>query len=236
MRPRRPTLDRAARGASARAARRRPGRALLDLRLRPGRPAHRGHAGRGRERPVRRLLQPRCARAAREAALRGGPDLGRAREHRRPRRGGRRPERRPARLRHRALDARGARGQPRGRQPLRLRVPVAPRLGLGPRLQRRQRLGSAARRPAPASAASGSASSSTGSGEPGRTGSPTGSRSAFRRSSPIAPSAAGARCRSRRSRAAGRGPPSSEASTSTTTRGCSPRPGSPGDRDAGSSG
>ena len=50
-------------------------------------------------------------------------------------------ERRPARLRHRALDARGARRQPRGRQPLRVRVPVPPRLGLGPRLQRRQRLG-----------------------------------------------------------------------------------------------
>ena len=103
-----PTLPARAAGAgrSLRGRAPRAGRALLDLRLRADRPAHRRHARRRRERSVRDLLQPGGLRAARTPALRLQPDLDRAREHRRGRRGRAGARLQPADLRHRAGDAR----------------------------------------------------------------------------------------------------------------------------------
>ena len=103
-------------------------------------------------------------------------------------------ELRPGDLRRRALDGRRKhRGEPRAEEPLRLRLPVTPRLRLGPRLQQRAGLRDLPRRAARASADSASGWSSTGSGAPGRTDSGTASRSASPPSSPSAASGAAGR-------------------------------------------
>ena len=142
----------------------RAGRPLLDLRLRPDRPAHRGHHRRRRERPLRRLLQPRRHRAPQGAAVHVHADLSRARAASRRRA-------RPAR----SLDfdstifdivpavVAGHLGRNDGQADhFAFAFLVPPRHRLGPRLQRRPRERQRAEAP-PASAACASASSSTGS-------------------------------------------------------------------------